>query len=93
MLIVLFICQGQASVGRTFNELLREMRTQQQYDIVSFTKIYMNIYNTNIHISILGYAPLRDLFPYWATRPCAVSVEECSVGRRTWNAGLEMKNI
>jgi hypothetical protein len=30
---------------------------------------------------------------YWATRPCAVSVEECSVGRRTGNAGLEMKNI
>jgi len=29
----------------------------------------------------------------WATRPCAVSVEECSVGRRTGNAGLEMKNI
>jgi hypothetical protein len=30
---------------------------------------------------------------YWATRPCAVSVEECSVGRRTGNAGLEMKII
>ena len=28
-----------------------------------------------------------------ATRPCAVSVEECSVGRRTGNTGLEIKNI
>jgi hypothetical protein len=30
----------------------------------------------------------------WATRPCAVSVEECSlvVGRRAGNAGLEMNN-
>ena len=30
---------------------------------------------------------------YWATRPCAVSVEECSLGRRVGNAGLEMDNI
>jgi len=29
----------------------------------------------------------------WATRPCAVSVEECSLGRRAGNAGLEMDNI
>jgi len=29
----------------------------------------------------------------WATRPCAVSVEECSLGRRVGNAGLEMDNI
>jgi hypothetical protein len=36
---------------------------------------------------------LSALLQYWATRPCAVSVEECSVGRRTGNAGLEMKNI
>jgi hypothetical protein len=29
----------------------------------------------------------------WATRPCAVSVEECSRGRRAGNVGLEMNNI
>jgi hypothetical protein len=37
---------------------------------------------------------LYDVYTvYWSTRPCAVSVEERSVGRRTGNAGLEMKNI